>query len=251
MSALASSIEPANELTLIGGFGYRIKQDRIMISIDQIANQRSLDNLSGTLSIELHGYSSDGRETVLASTTIGQITGQHFLEHCVYDLVFNKPYAGIWTLALELKEWDGNQFALQSRQLFDQTYYVPQEPETPSPLPMSNVIVADFSPSEAKPDTVPPNKKDNDRLESPAITTKHPKQPKPTKSVKTKKKQKPVLTSINKSSLEELSSVKGMPKKLAIEIVDKRPHKTWESLLKLKGMGPKLLKKLSAGLKLN
>ena len=249
MSALASSIAPAKELTLSGDFGYRIEQDRIIINIDQINNQRALDNVSGTLSIELHGYSDDGRETVLASTTIGQITGQHFLEHCVYDLVFHQPNEGSWTLALELREWDGHQFALQARQLFDQSYWVDRQPEKPITSPSNNVIVADFAPSESLLDAMEPTPVEVRSNTQP--TAKIAKKPKQIKPSKVKDKPKKTLASINKSSLEELSSVKGMPKKLAKEIVDKRPHKTWDSLLKLKGMGPKLLKKLSEALKLN
>ena len=246
MSALASPIAPAKELTLSGDFGYRIKQDRIVINIDQISNQRALDNVSGTLSIELHGYSDDGRETVLASTTIGQITGQHFLEHCVYDLEFHQPNEGSWALALELREWDGHQFALQARQLFDQSYWVERQPEKPITSPSNNVIVADFAPSESLLDAM-----ELTPIEVRSNTQPTAKKPKQIKPSKVKDKPKKTLVSINKSSLEELSSVKGMPKKLAKEIVDKRPHKTWDSLLKLKGMGPKLLKKLSEALKLN
>lgn len=249
MSALASSIAPAKELTLSGDFGYRIEQDRIIINIDQISSQRALDNVSGTLSIELHGYSDDGRETVLASTTIGQITGQHFLEHCVYDLVFHQPNEGSWTLALELREWDGHQFALQARQLFDQSYWVDQQPEKPITSPSNNVIVADFAPSESLLDAMEPTPVEVRSNTQP--TAKIAKKPKQIKPSKVKDKPKKTLVSINKSCLEELSCVKGMPKKLAKEIVDKRPHKTWDSLLKLKGMGPKLLKKLSEALKLN
>ena len=246
MSALASPIAPAKELTLSGDFGYRIEQDRIVINIDQISNQRALDNVSGTLSIELHGYSDDGRETVLASTTIGQITGQHFLEHCVYDLEFHQPNEGSWALALELREWDGHQFALQARQLFDQSYWVERQPEKPITSPSNNVIVADFAPSESLLDAM-----ELTPIEVRSNTQPTAKKPKQIKPSKVKDKPKKTLVSINKSSLEELSSVKGMPKKLAKEIVDKRPHKTWDSLLKLKGMGPKLLKKLSEALKLN
>lgn len=106
--------------------------------------------------------------------------------------------------------------------------------------------MADFAPSESLLDAMEPTP-----IEVRSDTQPTAKKPKQIKPSKVKDKPKKTLASINKSSLEELSSVKGMPKKLAKEIVDKRPHKTWDSLLKLKGMGPKLLKKLSEALKLN
>lgn len=241
MTAIAESFALVKDLTLTGSYGYHIQQDRVLINIEQITSQRSLDNLSGTLAIELRGYSQDGTAVVLASTTIGQLTGQHFLANCVYDLLFQAPPTGQWQIALELSEWNGDGYQLLDRQVFGQKYVVETEKKTTEEAIIAkedNVIIADFT--AASEVELPTQAKSADQVAP----------QKPSKAKKSSKVEK-VLLSVNHSSLEELSTVKGLPKKVAKEIVDKRPHSTWEGLLKLKGMGPKLLKKLSKVLKLN
>lgn len=232
MTAIAESTVLVKDLTLSDSYGYRIQDDRVSINIDQIASQRGLDNLSGTLAIELRGYQSNGQQTLLASTTIGQLAGQHYLSNCQYDLVFLAPDAGHWQIALELREWNGEGYELRDQKSFDQAYVVEHKDKVLEAMAdkESNVILADFSPSPAQ---------------------EASSQTKPAVKDKPSSKAEKVLLSVNHSSLEELSSVKGLPKKVAKEIVDKRPHSTWEGLLKLKGIGPKLLKKLSKVLKLN
>lgn len=245
MTAIAESFALVKDLTLTGSYGYHIQDDRVLINIDQIASQRSLENLSGTLAIELRGYGQDGTETVLASTSIGQLSGQHFLANCHYDLLFQAPPAGEWQIALELREWDGEHYTLVDRQLFDQIYVVENEEKSTDDAIVSkedNVIVADFTPAAESAITAP---------EEPAVIADTPVEKQTSKKAKKSSKTEKVLLSVNHSSLEELSNVKGLPKKVAKEIVEKRPHSTWEGLLKLKGVGPKLLKKLSKVLKLN
>lgn len=254
MTAPAPFLTLKKDLTLTGLYGYQIQQDRIIITIDQIESHRDIGNLSGTIALELRGYTQDGQTAVLASTTIGQLSGQHFLAHCEYDLIFTPPPSGQWQLALELREWNGVQYDLIDQALFDQTYCVEEPTKTAKEAVVAtenNVIVADFTPVddvatsvEAESTTQPiaridaPKHSKAAELNKPAESSK--KKAKASKS----SKQERILLSVNQSSLEELSNVKGLPKKVAKEIVDSRPHSTWESLLKLKGMGPKLLKKL-------
>ncbi|SBS31090.1 Helix-hairpin-helix motif protein [Marinomonas aquimarina] len=245
MTAITESFALEKDLTFTGNYGYRIQQDRVIINLDQITSQRDLLNLSGTLALELRAYQADGSTAVLASTVIGQLSGQHFLANCQYDLVFQAPPAGQWQIALELREWDGEHYALVERQWFDQPYTLTSELKNTDDAIVSkedNVIVADFTPAG---DSV------TSAAEEPASSSDEPIDKAAPKKTKKSSKVEKVLLSVNHSSLEELSDIKGLPKKVAKEIVEKRPHSSWEGLLKLKGMGPKLLKKLSKVLKLN
>lgn len=52
--------------------------------------------------------------------------------------------------------------------------------------------------------------------------------------------------SVNRASEAELAAVKGMPKTVAKAIVADRPYAELDDLLRVKGMGPKLLEKLRA-----
>lgn len=242
MSAIAHSLTLKKDLSFNGSYGFRVHGDRITLTVQQINNHRSFDNLSGTVAIELRGYRQDGAEAVLASTTIGQFSGQHYLSNCEYDLIFTAPEAGQWQLALELREWNGSDYELIDSQPFDVPYVVAWQPTvvepTVTPTTKEKVVSIEEAP------TTPVSK--------PVKSKKPTEQDKAPKAKKTApEKEDSGLISINQSSLEELASVKGMPKKVAKEIVEKRPHTSWEALLKIKGMGPRMLKKLKKALKLD
>lgn len=233
MTANAHALTLDKSLSFSGSYGFHIDGDRITLTIQQINNHREISNLSGTLAVELRGYRQDGIEAVLASTTIGQLSGQHYVPNCEYDLIFTAPDAGQWQLALELREWDGSNYMLIDSQPFDVPYVATWQPTivepTISQTSKENVVNIDEAPSSHV-----------------AHTIKSKKSAKQEKSNENSE-----LISINQSSLEELTSVKGMPKKVAKEIVEKRPHTSWDALLKIKGMGPRMLKKLKKALKLN
>lgn len=250
MTATAPSTALTQELTLSGSYGYLIRDNRIQLTIDKISSHRDLDNLSGSLLVELRGYGKDGSQTVLASTAIGQLTGQHFFPLCHYDLPFQPPQSGHWQLAVELREWDGKQYALLDQRFFDHAYIVDDAKKVSEKAILStedNVIVADFNPV----DTTDATESLTMVTESTSPTEKKPSAPKGKAEKNAKKKSEKDKLSVNHSTLEELASLKGLPKKVAKEIIENRPHPTWEALLAVKGIGPKLLKKLSKGLKLN
>jgi len=56
--------------------------------------------------------------------------------------------------------------------------------------------------------------------------------------------------SLNHASLKELAALKGISKKLADHIVSARPFKSLDDLLKVKGVSPKLLRKVRDFVKL-
>lgn len=243
MTALAKVTPQSFGLGIAGPYSYRIQDNRVLLTIAEIANNRAFDNLSGTLAVELRGYRNDGEQSLLASTTIGQISGQHFLPNCEYDLIFNAPSAGQWQLALELREWDGVHYALVEQLPFAHHYVVEAAPQI-AVAKEGNVIVGRFQSTTTEPVSATP------------VQAKQASQPVEKANEKAAEKAndktaEKVLPSINQSTLDELSTVKGLPKRVAKEIVEKRPHDTWDALLKIKGIGPKLLKKLSKVLNLN
>jgi hypothetical protein len=208
--------------------GYRIENDRVILSIQRIGNERTEDNLSGTLRLQLCAFLQDvdkrSEQLVLASTTIGEIKGQHFLTDCHYDLLFQQPTTGSWQLALQLSEWDGAEYTLCNSAYFDTLYQV-------------QVIPANFEP------TMNVDEKVEESV------TPSPKVPTTQKVVK-----KNVIgyvdgyRAINKSKVEKILKVKGVPKKLLDKLVAERPFRSEKAVLNVKGMGPAMLNKIIAEL---
>jgi hypothetical protein len=208
--------------------GYRIENDRVIISIQRIGNERTEDNLSGTLRLQLCAFLQDvdkrSEQLVLASTTIGEIKGQHFLTDCHYDLLFQQPTTGSWQLALQLSEWDGAEYTLCNSAYFDTLYQV-------------QAIPANFEP------TINVDEKVKESV------TPSPKTPTTQKVVK-----KNVIgyvdgyRAINKSKVEKILKVKGVPKKLLDKLVAERPFRSEKAVLNVKGMGPAMLNKIIAEL---
>jgi hypothetical protein len=213
----------------IQGCGYRIENDRVFVSIQRIANDRVEGNISGTLQLQLCAFlqGTEASEViVLASTMIGEMKGQHFLSDCHYDLLFQQPPSGTWQLALQLSEWDGVDYTLCDTAYFDVFYQI--EPSSDSSAPVMQV----------------------DELESekaapaPKTTTENP------VAKKTKEVKKNAIgyadgyLAINKSKVDKLLKVKGVPKKVLEKLVAERPFHSEKAVLNIKGMGPVMLGKV-------
>jgi DNA uptake protein ComE-like DNA-binding protein len=56
---------------------------------------------------------------------------------------------------------------------------------------------------------------------------------------------------VNRATARELAAIRGLSRTVAAEIVKGRPYKSIDSLLSVRGIGPKLLDKLRAGLTLD
>jgi DNA uptake protein ComE-like DNA-binding protein len=226
-----SSLNQANQSAelFIQGCGYRIENDRVMISIECIGNNRAEDNTSGTLRIQLCAFSSSANEfdnNILASTTIGEIKGQHFIPNCHYDLVFQPPSTGSWQLALQLSEWDGVDYALCDTVYFESPY------QTFANSDNREIIE---SPSNTKTDITLSNQQINqpDALKqdtAPKITINASEQ----------------YLVINKLKAKKLLTINGIPKKVLERLVAERPFQSEKAILSVKGMGPVMLKKLLA-----
>lgn len=116
---IALNVDPSSRLILDGDCGYAVNGDRVLISIDAIRNLRDSGNLSGTLALELWAFPQPlpavepehlAEACRLATTTIGEVSGQHFLPDCRYDLLFTAPKPGSWHIALLLREWEGQSY---------------------------------------------------------------------------------------------------------------------------------------------
>lgn len=217
-----SSLNQGAEL-FIQGCGYRIENDRVMISIERIGNNRTEDNISGTLRLQLCAFSSNSNIfdcNVLASTSIGEIKGQHFIPNCHYDLVFQPPSTGSWQLALQLNEWDGVNYALRDTVYFEAFYQT---------LAGSDNIAA------TKIDTV-----------TPLLTqsTNHSEAIKQDKAPKVSIDMTDSSPIINKLKTKKLLSISGIPIKVLERLIAERPFQSEKAILSVKGMGPVMLKKL-------
>lgn len=237
------------ELSLDGACSYRIEENnRVIIEIETIANSRNDNAISGSLSIELwalkqpyQGDYFDG--VVLAGTQIGELYDQYELNQCRYDLCFQEPSAGSWYLCLMLREWDGAGYVTRDFVNFDHAYVVnwkpvvlqgglnpattnQQEPEA-AVMPGVDAVVETQEPA------------------SPAVTAAvETSKANSTKKPAAKAKAETTAVNLNTASLKDITALKGVSKKVAEAIVADRPFKSMNALLKVKGVGEKLLEKL-------
>ncbi len=234
MYALPSELTPhvVPGLSLKGDCGYQIQDQTITITIAEIANQRDVSNISGTLAIELWALTApynggDFQGIALAGTEMGTLFGQHFLANNCYTLNFTAPQAGTWYLTLMLREWSTTGFVTQDYINFNTPYIV--EPEASVRYSeQDNVINVDFT--ESKQHRAVGNKPSN----KPAKKSKT----EPTETASAK------VISVNHAEVNEIAAVKGISEKLAHNIVATRPFESFDALLKVKGMGVKLLEKI-------
>ncbi|MGR8999231.1 MAG: ComEA family DNA-binding protein [Gammaproteobacteria bacterium] len=230
-----SNTTTISDLALAGDCGYEIQKDQVIINISGIANYRELENISGTLSIELWaldkpytGAEFDG--LALAGTSIGELFGQHSLSNCRYELNFQEPSAGTWYLTLMLREWTEMGYFTRDYVNFALPYIVSSNPvilrnET------DNVINVSFSGNKKTSATAAVEKSNSEATSEVSNSD----QAKP---------QNETAISLNSASFKDIASVKGISKKLAENIDAARPFKSLDEVLKVKGMGPKLLKKI-------
>ncbi|TCJ11632.1 helix-hairpin-helix domain-containing protein [Parasulfuritortus cantonensis] len=126
-----------------------------------------------------------------------------------------------------LREWTGAGYVTRDHVNFSQPDVVSRKPVVQGKV--DNVINVSFS---AKDKAAP-----EPRAEAPAI------QPEPAKPA-AKAKPDNRAVSLNQASLGDIAALKGVSVKLAETIVASRPFASFEELLNIKGMGPKLLDKL-------
>ena len=254
---------------LEGSVGFRIDADHVVLRAERIPNPRRLGNLSGSLSLELwalpHAYQSGTpRGTRLAALDLGSIAGQDCLESIEQRSAFQPPAAGSWQAAMLLREWAGPagyvtrdycNFALPYEVVAAQPDAAakPPAPALAAPEPEKSVTtVREIAvPAVARPVTREPAR----------AVTREPAREAATKAVAAAASSAsspkleasaptPALVSIMHASLDELAQVKGLNRKLAVEIIKQRPFASFDDLQRVRGIGAKLIVTLRGQLKL-
>jgi competence ComEA-like helix-hairpin-helix protein len=166
----------------------------------------------------------------LAASQLGSLGGQQAWHDVRVDAPVSGKPAGNWHLSMLLREWTPIGFVTRDYANFALPVSWPDTaaaaPEAPAEAP------AEVS-AEAKPAAKP------GKAGKAASKSKD----KPSKA-------KPAAVSINTASSAELAAVKGLSKTVATAIVAARPFASLDELLKVKGLGNKLLDKLKGSLTL-
>jgi hypothetical protein len=210
MYAIQTESTPAAPpLTLTGTCGYAVENDRIVIDIAEIANHREHGNLSGTLAIELWAldrpYSGGGfAGTPMCSTRIGELRGQHVLRDCRYDLIFQAPPPGSWSLSLMLREWTDAGYLTRDYVNFTLPYVV----ERTAPIvrgETDNVSDVEFSSNQSVLATSAEPEATSPRAAAATAAVTAPSQPEPLPDS---------AISVNTASAKDAAAVKGVGEKL-------------------------------------
>jgi hypothetical protein len=218
-------------LSLAGNCGYSIEDGRAILTIAEIANRRGTDNLSGTLSIELWAmeqpYGGGAFSGVaVAGTSIGELRGQQGLTDCRYDLILQEPPAGTWKLSLMLREWTGLGYVTRDYVNFARPY-IGGGPGTLHSV-SDNAAAAGRDGNGTSVGQAAPERPVVGELPEQAGD----------------KPQAQAAVSLNRSSPQDLAAVKGISKKLAEKLVAARPFGSFDEVLKVKGIGTTLLRKI-------
>ncbi|HEY2735325.1 MAG TPA: helix-hairpin-helix domain-containing protein, partial [Polyangiales bacterium] len=262
---------------LEGHVGFSIEGDHVVLNVERLRNPRGLDNLSGTLALELWALSEPyaGAQfsgQPLAGVELGTLTGQHTFEGIERRVALTAPpLADHWHVVLMLREWDGGSYVTRDFE----NLATPQAWLAPAPKRVAVIaakpIVSEVKPvavttaptkpvavttaptkpiaNEAAPAKPIANEAKPVSLEAktlvveakPAQPSAAPRLSQPTAAAAAAKAnaaraseqaESTGLVSIQSASLDELSQVKGLNKKLAAEIIKARPFRTFEDLMR-------------------
>ncbi len=240
---------------LSGNVGYSIDGARVEIAVDRVENPRPATNRSGTLSLELWALPApfvgglfQGHH--LAGVEIGSVHGQNELALRPIDLAFTQPPAGTWHFVLMLREWTAIGFVTRDFANFATPFVsaprientcaaiAPTKPAAPAVAGSPAAVVAKAPASVVAPATA--------KAPAPEMTKAAAPKPTPKASVDASAK----CVSVNTARVEELAALKGLPKKVAEDIVKHRPFGSLDDLRRVKGLGAKILAKVRSSLKL-
>lgn len=98
-------------LSLNGICSYHINGEQLGMDVEEIFNNRSAGNTSGTLSLEMWALPSpyqggDFSGHQIAAVTLGELEGQRCYRRLSYALPLQNPAEGNWYLVMMLREWD-------------------------------------------------------------------------------------------------------------------------------------------------
>jgi DNA uptake protein ComE-like DNA-binding protein len=231
--------------------------ERAIVHIDAVSNPRTVDNHSGTLALELwsmdQAYVGGAWQGIqLAGVELGSLAGGNHWADCDYDLAADGT-AIDRHLVLMLREWTPAGYVTRDfRNLGRQVAELPLEMAIDSliafePTTTGDVVAAAHGGapevSQAEPAAAVPVATTT-KSALPAKASKSGKASKPAKSSAKTSAAKASTVSVNRASVDELTAVKGLTATVAKTIIAARPHASLDGLVKVKGMGPKLLEKL-------
>ena len=203
------------------------------LAVGAIANPRAEDNLSGSLALELWALDSPygggaWQGERLAGVEVGVLGGAQRWRDLSWTLPIETPKAEKH-LTLMLREWTA-------------AGYVTRDFRSLAQMPVT-----------APDSMVEPAAKSADKKTAAPVLSK----PKAEARVEAKTEAKTeakagVVTrvNVNTADLAEIDAIKGLTSKVAKAIVAGRPYGSLEDLCRVKGMGPKLLEKIRAGITL-
>ena len=221
---------PARETFLVprlkGKISYDLNGDRVYIETESIENPRDASNASGTLTLELWALPEpyNGEEfhgAPLAGAILGSLAGQSEWNPPPFDLSFKRPPEGRWFFVLMLREWTGTGYSTRDYTTFAEPLVFRGTPafQDVAQIPVSPVT-SSSSTSAVTASTAPAV----EAVEDKAI-------------------------SLNSASVEGLAKIKHLSRAIARAIVAARPYQSIDELLRVKGIGPKLLEKIRSSVR--
>ena len=253
-----------------GSVSYALGADRTSIHADSISNPRTAGNLSGSLVLELWALAEPYRGgafggILIGSSELGRVAGQSATGAIDTELPASALPAGRWHLTLMLREWTAAGHITRDYR----TFSLPVDGPLPAPaIPAATAAKIAAPAAEAKnraaavapavaeaPSKTPPAAAEAaaSAADTAADAAAAGKPARRTSARAAKAaKQAPATTtvSINEADADTLASLKGITAAIAREIVAGRPWKAIDELLKVRGIGAKLLDKLRAQLRI-
>lgn len=217
---------------------------RIELSMPAILNNREEGNVSGTLRIELWDVKQpytggDFEGEPLAGFTVGTLAAGFSYAACSYDLV-NLTFSNTAARpVVMLREWNGVSYdTVAFHEIADRTEKAAEPAKKAAPAAKKEAAKTEAP--EAKPEAKAEPKA---KVEAKVAA-------KPAAKKAAKKKGSVELVSINEASVAEIAELKGVSEKLAAAIVAARPYTSPNELLRVKGMGVKLMTRIKDSIKL-
>ncbi|MCP5173620.1 MAG: helix-hairpin-helix domain-containing protein [Moraxellaceae bacterium] len=201
-----------------------------VIEVAQIFNPRAMDNLSGTLSLELWALSApyvfDSCEgELLTIELLGELYGQNFWAG--YQLKTPLPIQGK-QLALLLREWTAKGYVTRDIVTFD----IPVASSLAKAKVSQRVLKRPKAIAETKATT---ELSQEVKTKAKAAASKKTK----AKSASTKN-----IAALNNAELADLMAIKGVSQTVATNILQAKPYQSWQEVGQIKGVGGKVLQKL-------
>lgn len=243
---------------LSGAASCRIADGLAEISLGRIVNPRPAGNLSGTLALEVWALDApyDGGAWCghpVASVVLGQLAGETAWEDCHYT-VPAAPVSGS-VLTVMLREWTGAGYLTRDFRNFDAPPADVSQPEAPVVAALPEEVLAEAE-QEMAVEVVEEAAEVTEPVASAAPAEGQEKTDAAKGQKKTGKKKAAAVAaagapvSVNRADLVALQAVKGLSRTVASAILAGRPYASLDDLLRVKGVGRKLLEKLDGHISL-